>query len=259
MSTTSFIVSGGYNARKSRRRLWSLGLALGLHVILVAFFLVGFPRANGVRGLGDGAMDVFLAGPSRVSARPVHSASAAKAAPAPPVKPAPPASTDPIKPRSVLAIVSDILSIPLAEHSVTPTPLNPAPSPVMAQAMAQASGVPGAACDIDGAIQTALRADPTAHGAILTIPIKDRSAADAVLMWNGQWVSPADVGGEATFDTLRVTIRQVVAAAKPECRDLSIVGPVFMLIPDGSTTFVVVFGNASWRWSDLLIDPATQS
>jgi hypothetical protein len=75
-----------------------------------------------------------------------------------------------------------------------------------------------------------------------------------VMLWNGQWIAPGEVGEAAAFDTLRIAIRQIVAAAQPECRDAEIVGPRFMLIPDGEATMVVVFGDASWRWSDLLVD-----
>ena len=169
--------------------------------------------------------------------------------------PTPPAPPDPIKPRSVLAIVSDILSIPLPEHSVTPTPLVPTPSPVLVQAIAQASGAPGAACDVAGAVQTALRSDPETHGAILLMPRKQGVGANAVLIWNGAWIAPAATGDLPAFTTIRRAIRQIVAAAPSECRDQAMVGPRFMLIPEPESTMVVVFGNASWKWSDLLVDP----
>jgi hypothetical protein len=239
---------------RSRRRWMAVTVALALHLAILALFLHSRPPVDKGVGEGRGAFDVSLAGFSRGAAP--SKTPAQPTAPVAPAAPAPPAPADPIKPRSVLAIVSDILSIPLPEHSATPTPLAPAPSPVMARAIAQASGAPGAACDIAGAVETALRADPVTHGAVLLIPTKAGAAANAVMLWNGQWIAPGEVGGAAAFDTLRIAIRQIVAAAQPECRDAEIVGPRFMLIPDGGATLVVVFGTASWRWSELLVDPA---
>ena len=175
---------------------------------------------------------------------------------APSAKPSPPAPADPIKPRSVVQIVSDILAIPLSEHSVIPQPLVSSPSPTLVEVAAPASGSPGAACDVGGAVQVALRSDPAAHGAVMLIPRRDRSAANAVMMWNGQWIDPIEVGGVAPFSTIRTSIRQIVATARPDCRDQEIIGPRFMLIPDADGAMVVVvLGTASWRWSDLLVDP----
>jgi hypothetical protein len=230
------------------------GLALALHLAILATFLLSRPALHVGAGEGDGVMDVSLAGVSRGTAGSKASARPAAKDPAPPKKPTPPAPANPIKPRSVLAIVSDILAIPLPEHAVTPTPLVATPSPELVQAMAQAGGAPGAACDIGGAVQTAMRADSGLHATILLISVKQRSAADAVMMWNGEWISPDVIGGPATLDVLRVAIRQIIAAAAPSCRDREIVGPTFMLVPDVDATMVMVFGNASWRWSDLLVD-----
>lgn len=198
-------------------------------------------------------MDVSLAGFSRGAApSPSHATPATPAAPAPAAQ----VSADPIEPRSVLAIVSDILAIPLPENSATPTALVSSPSPAMAQAVAQASGSSGVACDIDGAVQTALRTDPDAHGAVLLVAPRNRSAANAVMLWNGHWIAPAEAGRAGAYDGLRASIRGIVAGASPECRGRSILGPRFMLIPAFDTTMVVVFGNASWRWADLLGDRA---
>ena len=259
MATRSINDPGVGKARSSDRRLPALAIALGLHLLFLIYIFANPPRVTIGQGVGDGAMDVSLAGLGHAEATPSHAARAVQAKAAVTTPPAPLRPTDPIKPRSVLAIVSDILAIPLPEHSVTPTPLVAAPTPVVAQAMAQAAGSSGAACDIAGAVQTVLVADPAAHGAILVIPTKVHSASNAVMMWNGQWVAPADVGGASAFQTLRTAIRQVVSAAGSDCRDREIVGPRFMLVPDGDATMVAVFGNASWRWSDLLVDPAGTS
>jgi hypothetical protein len=251
MSSPSLAAPGDYRRRRSRRLL-AVALALALHVLLLIFFISSHPHTNVGQGVGVGAMDVSLAGLSRVataSSRPTPATPPRAAAPAKPPRP-----PDPIKPRSVLAIVSDILSIPLPEQSVTPTPLVAAPSPVVAQAMAQAAGAPGAACDIEGAVQTALQSDPETHGALLLIPRDARSAGHAVMVWNGQWIDPAEPGAVAALTTLRAAIRQIVAAARPDCREQDIVGPRFMLVPDADSTMVAVFGDASWRWSELLVD-----
>ncbi len=239
----------------ARRRLVAVGVALGFHLLILALFLFSHHGATVGAGVGQGVMDLSLAGLSRGASRTPSPVAVPAASAAPIAKTLPPAPPEVIKPRSVFAIVTDILALPLPESSVTPTPLVAAPSPVMLQAMAQAAGSSGVACDIGGAVQSVLRADPEAHGAILLIPTKARSTSNAVMMWDRQWVAPVDVGGEASFDVLRAAIRRVVSAAAPECRDREIVGPRFMLIPENEITLVAVFGDASWRWSDLLSDP----
>ena len=238
--------------RRTYRRWIAAALAIVFHLVVLSLFLESHPRVNSGEGVGAGAMDVSLAGLSRGSAPSrAHAATASAASPA---KPAPPAPADPIKPRTVLQVVSDILAIPLPEHSAEPQPLTNTQSPTVAQTSAPASGAPGAACDIGRAVQSALQSDPEAHGAILLIPSRERSAANAVMLWNGQWIEPAEAGGDAAFATLRIAIRQIVATAEPDCRDQPIVGPRFMLIPEARATMVVVVGAAAWRWSDLLVD-----
>ncbi len=240
--------------RSGRHRWVAAGSAVAVHLAILALFLGSHPPATMGEGVGAGAMDIELAGFSKGSApSPAHAAAKPRASPS---KPAPPTASDPIKPRTVLQVVSDILAIPLPEHSVTPQPLVSSPTPTVIQAATPASGSPGAACDIGGAVQVALRSDPAAHQAVTLIPRPDRSAANAVMMWNGQWIDPAEVGGAASFSTVRTSIRQIVAAADPGCRDQELVGPRFMLIPDAEGAMIVVaVGNATWRWSDLLIDP----
>ena len=239
-------------ARARRRRLAAVGLAVALHLAILALFIVAHPPVNIGEGVGAGAMDVSIAGFSRGAApTPTKSPPAATASPSTATPPAPP---DPIKPRSVLQIVSDILSIPLPENSATPTPLTAPPTPVIAQAMAQASGAPGASCDIDGAVRLALTSDPATHAAVLLIPHNERVAANAVLLWNGAWTNPADIGGAPALTTIRAAIRQIVASAQPECRARDVTGPRFMLVPDSDGMMVIAIGNATWRWSDLLVD-----
>jgi hypothetical protein len=239
-----------YGTVRDRNRLrWTAaGLALGLHLAILILFVSGHPALTAGDGVGAGAMDVSLAGLSKGSALP-------PAAAAPPTPPSPPtpAPADAIKPRSVIQIVSGILAIPLQEHSVTPQPL--VATPTVAQTAAPVSGSPGAACDIGEAVQTMLRSDPETHAAIVLIPRQERSVANAVLLWNGQWVAPAGVGGATAFATIKTSIRQIVATASPGCREQEIVGPRFMLIPAGTEMIVAVVGNASWRWSDILVDP----
>ena len=236
---------------RDHRRWVAVSLAVTLHLAILALFLRSQPTVAVGRGRGEGAMDVALTGFSRGAALATPS-TPARAVPPAATKPSPPAPASAIKPRSVLAIVSDILAIPVPDQTITPTPVIAAPpSPVMMRAMAQAAGAPGASCDIGGAVQTALREDPVIHSAVLLVPMRARSAANAVVMWNGQWIAPLDAGRAAALDTLQTGIRQVIAAAQPDCRDRELTGPRFMLIPAGEATMVLVFGNASWKWSDL--------
>ena len=229
---------------------------MALHLAILALFIVAHPPVNVGEGVGAGAMDVSIAGFAH-GAAPTPT-KAPPAAPAAPSTAAPPGAAEPIKPRSVLQIVSDILAIPLPEHSATPTPLTVPPTPVIAQAMTQASGAPGAACDIDGAVRLALTSDPATHAAVLLIPHKERLAANAVLLWNGAWTTDADLAGADAFKTIRTAIRQIVASAQPECRAQDVTGPRFILVPDTDGMMVIAVGNAIWRWSDLLVDPPAQ-
>lgn len=242
----------------TRHRLAAVVFAVGLHLLILTLFLTGHRDTKVDAGVGLGATNVSLAGLSRSVSQRSQAATPPKAA-VPPVPPTPPQPVDQIKPRSVLAIVSEILAIPLPEQSVTPTPLVSTPSPAMVEAVAQVSGASGTACDITGAIQTALRLDPVVHNSLQLIPSKERTAANAVVVWNGQWLGSGGIGPDPAFDSLRGAIRQIVSAAPVECRDRQLVGPQFMLIPNGETTVTLVFGNASWRWSDLSVDATASS
>lgn len=257
MISTTLPAERPANRRRAgpRGRWPAVGLALALHFAILALFLISNPPRDIGEGVGAGAMDVSIAGLSHGAApSPTKSPSSAKIAPPAPA-PTPSLPADAIKPRTVFQIVSDILTIPLAEHAATPTPLTAPPTPVIAQAMAQASGAPGAACDIGDAVRLALTSDPATHAAVLLIPRDQRVAANAVLLWNGAWTDPADVGGAPTFTVIRSSIRQIVASAQPACRAQDIVGPRFMLVPEPDGMVVIAVGNATWRWSDLLVDP----
>ncbi len=139
-----------------------------------------------------------------------------------------------------------------------PAPIPPVPLPVPAEPvlppqvvalLAEASAQAGA-CDLTAPVEAALRADPAIADAVATIPRDSRSVANAILLWNQDWLAPDEIGSGA-LPTIRDTIVATIEAATPECRNAVQTGPRFMPLDDAGATIVVV-GSDEWRWQDLV-------
>lgn len=161
----------------------------------------------------------------------------------------------------VPAMIAIAVPAPVA---APPTPVAPTPTPIviaaevpepmfeLAAEVAAVIPVTGAdGCGLTDAVAAALQADPAVGDAVRRIPHGARSVANAVLVWNGDWVDPASVGGPAVLDTIRIAVQASVAAAPKACRTAAVIGPRLVLIADRSRPMVLALGSGVWAWGQL--------
>lgn len=141
-----------------------------------------------------------------------------------------------------------------------PPPLIEMPSPEPASSQdadtSEAAAGGSGGCQLAADAGIAIQQDPAAMTELAALPPGIRTDADAVMLWNGQWLgepepttamSPPSVTGE-----LRRVVEAIVAAAPAQCRDATAIGPVFVPIAEAGRTTMVVIGSGIWRWSQLL-------
>lgn len=124
--------------------------------------------------------------------------------------------------------------------------------------MASAGAGPDAAgtgCPLVASLREALERDARAQAALSLIPRASRSVANAVMLWDGQWIAPTRVGGRATTDTVRASLARIMANASETCRTQVNLGPVFVPVTNDRGTIVLAFGSGAWRWVDVLQGP----
>jgi hypothetical protein len=138
---------------------------------------------------------------------------------------------------------------------VVPPPVLPLPSPnatvvaLLEQADAAASG---GACDLTGPVQVALQNSEGVMKSLPYVPRDQRSVANAIMVWNAQWVTPDSNFQPAAFDAIRDVVAGTVAAASEECRLQPQGGPRLILLPGTSENIVLALGSGTWRWQDVL-------
>lgn len=125
------------------------------------------------------------------------------------------------------------------------------PTPTEQQNRPQAGEAGG--CALAARTAEAIAKDPAAMAELAALPPAYRTSADAVMLWNGEWLAgaPGSIASPAT-PSLRRVVAQVVAEASPECRAAPMGGPQFVAIPEQGRTTTLVIGSGAWRWSDLL-------
>lgn len=125
-------------------------------------------------------------------------------------------------------------------------------SPVVATALEQAEAQAATGgCDLTAPVQAALQASAAVQAALLAIPQQRRSVANAIALWDRQWV-PADTMLNAQIlGTIRSTITATIAAASPECRMAQQAGPRLIYVPSQRQTTVLALGSGQWTWQQV--------
>ena len=133
--------------------------------------------------------------------------------------------------------------IPVKSGERTPSPDSIAPP--------DAGGAGG--CALASVMAAAIAKDPAAMAELAALPPAYRTAADAVMLWNGEWLTIAS-GSTAlpVAPSLRRAVEQAVAEAKPECSGAMMSGPQFLAIPEPGRVTTLVIGSGAWRWSELV-------
>lgn len=120
---------------------------------------------------------------------------------------------------------------------------------------AEDSGTAGG-CGLTNQLQTAILQDPASLTELAALPAGTRTEADAVMLWNGQWLDPGPHRSGLIGNPLRDLVERLVSAAPEQCRLAAWTGPQFIAIAQGQRTTMLVVGSGLWRWQDLLTPPA---
>ncbi len=121
---------------------------------------------------------------------------------------------------------------------------------------AAAAGEPNIPCNLTAMLATALSQSPAVKQGLDELPVSERSVANAVNMWDGQWPEESSGGGKAL---LRALLVKAITGARPDCLTKANRGPVLFLVPDSQTTVVLAIGSGEWTWGDLLDTPSVAS
>ncbi len=116
-----------------------------------------------------------------------------------------------------------------------------------------AEGAADQPCNLTGMLADVLAQSPAVQQALSGMPSTQRSVANAVNLWDGQWPDDSVQGGKGL---LRAVLTKAVAAARPDCLTVANHGPALFFIPDNRTTVVLAVGSGDWRWGDLIAPPA---
>lgn len=105
-------------------------------------------------------------------------------------------------------------------------------------------------------IARAIEADPAAMRVLADLTPDLRTAADAIMIWNGGWSRASVYPGGEIADPLRQVVMREVAAAPIECRESGMLGPQVIAVADRGWTAMLAVGSGVWRWADLLLEAA---
>lgn len=135
-----------------------------------------------------------------------------------------------------------------------PSPPPPVAEPLAALPVAAVESMPLAmtegGCDLTDTVQSALRSSESARAALAALPARARSVANAIMLWDGQWIDPASAADRRALVPVQDVVRATVRAASADCRTQLQAGPRLIVMP-GPPDVVLALGSGRWRWDDL--------
>lgn len=226
---------------RATRRVWVPIVVLAGHGLLLALLCwTGTPRA--AISIGDeGLLPVSL-----VTIAPAVQASSTPASSKPAIKVA--EQTEPLSEQGLAPAET--------QHEASSESTEPQLSQADALALEQfnppaQTGAPGTPCELTATLASLFAQSPAVKQGLAGLPPSQRSVANAVMLWDGQWPADSLTGGQALLRSLLV---KAVSAARPDCLQQINQGPVLFLVPEQQTTVVLAIGSGQWRWADLLAD-----
>lgn len=150
---------------------------------------------------------------------------------------------------------------PIKIELAPPTPIRvppaivllPSPSPIVAASVdANVTPAAGGQCDLTEPVQAALRASPAVQTALFALPRQERSVANAIMIWDTNWVPFAEASDGVAQAAVRDAITAVITSASDECRLQPQSGPRLLILPVESGTIILALGSGIWRWQALL-------
>ena len=112
-----------------------------------------------------------------------------------------------------------------------------------------AEGSPDQPCNLTGMLATAFAQSPEVQQGLAELPAEQRSVANAIDLWDGQWPVDSTSGGKGL---LRALLVKAITTARPDCLTRTNRGPALFLIPDNHSTVVLAVGSGEWSWGDLI-------
>lgn len=104
-------------------------------------------------------------------------------------------------------------------------------------------------------VRDSIIGDSVAIASALNSPPETKSIAEAVVIWNGDWIHAAG-NATAPLAPARAAIERSVATMSQECLDEQIAGPRLIPLPASTGTLFLVFGSGTWKWQDVSDDIA---
>jgi hypothetical protein len=209
------------------RRAWAIAATATIHAVALAFIM--FPlRAE------------------TPSAQSPHLVTFDSPVPAP----ARSAKPKPRQPRKIAAQppLPDAVPPPPIEISV----VTPQVVALLEQADAQAAS---GGCDLTAPVQAALQSSAAIQRQLPAIPVERRSVANAIAIWNQDWVQPDAQLKFEIIDTLRSAITTTIEAASQACRMQPQGGPRLIYLPGsakaGAGTTILALGSGAWTWQQV--------
>ena len=129
-------------------------------------------------------------------------------------------------------------------------------SPLSGAGSASPGGETGDGCTLARDAGEAIGQDPFAMAELEALPPSVRTSADAVMLWNGQWLDLGVMAAGIGRGSLRRVVEQVVENAPAECRNAEAIGPQFIPVLEGERTVTIVIGSGVWHWADLVASSA---
>ncbi len=204
-------------AQGSLPRKIAAALSIGVHLALAAVLLGQHPQPVDTRSAGITLITVTVPAPS-------------------------PARTH-ARPRTVSRTPTRLAVAPVFDD-IPGLPVQPANA-----VRASAAGV---TCDLTDPVQAALRNDPRVLAQLPGIPVDRRSVANAVALWNQDWVRIDDTRAQAAITPVRETVLRVVEAATDDCRNQIQAGPRLIYLSDGNgQTTIFALGSGQWTWQQV--------
>ena len=145
------------------------------------------------------------------------------------------------------------VTLPVAIEAVLVEPPEPIEfaepaAPSMVPTLPEAPS-PGDCAPAD-ALQSALSAAPEVRLALAQVPVRNRSVADAIVIWNVTWTALASADN-APLASVRNVVTQTLRALPAACVGAPVTGPRFFLIETPGGVMVLTFGSGNWRWQDV--------
>ena len=108
-------------------------------------------------------------------------------------------------------------------------------------------------CQMVAILETALTEDATVTAALAEVPRKARSVANAIMLWDGDWVEPSALGEGRALPPIQAAIISIIQGAPADCHAQIVLGPRLISIPDARGATLLALGSGAWKWEDLLV------